>query len=97
MFQSTYTIISNIQNSLGKRSNWIVDSATDHSITISKYNLLARSSYRKLAKELDHQRKWLINIQNIDDNDFFKWSIVNYLKPADRNPAKITKADKDFA
>ena len=39
----------------------------------------------------------MINIQNIDDNDCFKWSLVRYLNPADHNPARITKAVKDFA
>ena len=39
----------------------------------------------------------MINIQNIDDNDCFKWSLVRYLNPADHNPAGITKAVKDFA
>ena len=39
----------------------------------------------------------MINIQNINDNVWFKWSIVRYLNPADHNPTRITKADKDFA
>ena len=39
----------------------------------------------------------MINIQNIDDNECFKWSLVRYLNPTDRHPARITKADKDFA
>ena len=42
------------------------------------------------------QKKGLINIQNIDDTECFKWSSVGYLNPADRNPARTTKADKDF-
>ena len=37
----------------------------------------------------------MINIQNT--NECFKWCLVRYLNPAGRNPAKITKADKDFA
>ena len=46
------------------------------------------SSYIKLSsKELDHLRKGLINIQNIDNNKSFKWCLVRYLNPADRNPA----------
>ena len=53
--------------------------------------------YIKLSKELDHPRKGIINIQNIDDNECFKWSIVRYLNPADRVPGRITKADNDFA
>ena len=70
VFQSIYTtIITNIQKSLGKSSGWITDSVIDHTITISKCNLFAVSSYIKLLKELDHPRKGLINI---DDNECFK-------------------------
>ena len=49
MFQSIFTtIISNIQKSLGKGSGWIIDSGIDHTISVSKYNPLAGSSYIKL-------------------------------------------------
>ena len=96
--QSIYTtIISNIKKSLGKGSDWISDSVIDHTISISKYNPLAGSSYIRLPKELHHPRTGLINIQIIDDNESSKWCLVRYLNLADRNPVKITKADKDFA
>ena len=39
----------------------------------------------------------MINIQNIDDNECFKWCLVRYIHHADRNPVKITKVDRDFA
>ena len=39
----------------------------------------------------------MINIQNTHDNECFKWFIVRYLNPANHHPARITKADKDFA
>ena len=39
----------------------------------------------------------MINVQNIDDNECFKWSIVKYLNPAMRNLIRITKSDKEFA
>ena len=98
VFQSIYsTIISNIQKSLGKVSGWIIDSAIDQTISISKYNPLARSSYIKLPRELDHPRKGLINIQNIDDNECFKWSIVRYLNWENHHPTRNAQADKDFA
>ena len=49
--ESIYTtVISNIQKSLGKGSGWITDSVIEHSISVSKYNPLARSSYIKLPK-----------------------------------------------
>ena len=68
-------------------------SVIDHTISIYP---LAESSYIKLPKELGHPRKGLIDIQNIGDNECFKWSIVKYLNPADHNPRRITEADKDF-
>ena len=97
MFKSIYTtIVANTQKSLKKDSGWIIDSIIDHNISISKYNLLAGSSYIKLLKKLDHPRKGLINIQNIDDNECFKWCLVQFLNPADHHPARITKADREL-
>ena len=96
-FNSIYTtIISNIQKSLGKGLGWIIDSVIGHTISISKYNSLAGSSYVKSPKELDHPRKGLINIQNIDDKECLKCSIVRNLNPANHDPAGITKDEKDF-
>ena len=53
----------------------------DHNINISKYNLLAGSSYIKLPKELDYPSKRLINIQNVDENECLK-----YLHSAHHHP-----------
>ena len=39
------TIISSIQSYLGIASGWIIDSVIEHSISISKYDSLAWSSY----------------------------------------------------
>ena len=94
-FQSVYTtIITNIKNYLGKDSGWIIDSVI---ISISKHYSLAGSSYIKSKKELDHPRKGLINIQNVDDNECFKLNIVRYSNPAYFNPVRITIADNDLA
>ena len=38
----------------------------------------------------------MINIQNIDDNECFKWCLVRYLNLADCKSARITQADKDL-
>ena len=98
VFKSIYTtIITNIQKPFGKCLGWIIASVTDHTISISKYNPLAGSSYIKLPKELDNPRKGLVNIQNNDDNECFKWCLVRYLNPANHHLARITKTDKDFA
>ena len=98
VLKSVYTtIIANVQKSLGKGSGRIIDSVIDHSISISRYNLLVGSSYIKLPKELNHSRKGLINIQNTDDNECFKCCLVRYLNPANHPLARITKADNEFA
>ena len=39
----------------------------------------------------------MVNIQNTDSNRCFKWCLVKYPHPADHNPKKIRKVDKDFA
>ena len=36
-------------------------------------------------------------MQNIDDNECFKWNRVRYLNPTDRHPERITKTNKEFA
>ena len=51
----------------------------------------------ELPKELGYPRKGLINIQNIDDNECFKWRLVRYLNPADDHLARSTKSDKYFS
>ena len=38
----------------------------------------------------------MINNQNVDDNECFKWSLVRYLNSEDHHKARITQADKDF-
>ena len=65
-FQSIYaTIITNIQKPLEKVSDWIIDLVIDHTISIWKYNPLARSSYIKLPEELGHPRSNLVNIKKL--------------------------------
>ena len=39
----------------------------------------------------------MINIQNIHDKKCFKRCLVRYLHHAHHHPARIRKADKDFA
>ena len=98
VFKSIYTaVIKNIQNFSLKDSRWIIDSVIYRTNSISKYNTLAGRSYIRLPKELDDPGKCLINIQNTDDNEWFKWCLVKYLNPADHLPARITKHYKDFA
>ena len=39
----------------------------------------------------------MLNIQNIDNNECFKWILVRYLNPVNHNSRRIKKkADKNF-
>ena len=97
VFESIYTtILWNTQKSLGKGSSWIMASFIEHNTIISMSSLLVGSSYIKSPKELDYSRTVLTYIQNIDDNEYFKWSLVRYLNPLDHHPARMTKCDKGF-
>ena len=71
-----------MQLSLRKGTGWTIDSVTDHTINISKYNPLTGSNYIKLPKALDHPRKGLINIDNIVDvwNCVYLEIYILYLK-----------------
>ena len=73
----------------------MIDSVISHIINMSKYNLLAGSSYIKLPKELNLQKD-LINIQNFKDNECFKGCLVIYLHPADHHPPRVRKIDELF-
>ena len=98
VFKPIYTIdITNREKSLGKGSVWIIDSVIDDTIRILKYNPLGGRSYIKLPKELDHPRKGLINIQNTDGDECFKWCLVRHRNLANHHPARITKTDNEFA
>ena len=48
--QSILQLYQTYKKSLGKGLAWIIDSVTDHNISISKYNPLAGSSCIKLSK-----------------------------------------------
>ena len=97
VLESVYmTIIWNIQNSLGKGSGKIIDSVEDHNINISKYISLAGTSYIKLPKELNHPKKGLIDIQNIQDNEWFKWCLIRYFYPEDDHLARIQRVERLF-
>ena len=38
----------------------------------------------------------MINIQNFDDSECFKWYLVRYLHSVGHNLKRITKSDNDF-
>ena len=73
-----------------------INSLVDHAINNLKYKPLS-GNYIKLLKELDHPKKVLISIANLNDSECSKWCLVRYFHPADHKSARIRKRDKDFA
>ena len=41
---------------------------------------------------MEHLKEGLIDIDNINNNECFKWRLVRYFYPADYNPARIKTA-----
>lgn len=66
---------------------------SDKNINISKHKPIHKSSYIKLLKELWNLNYWKgwINIQNTNENKFFKCRLVRYL-----NLVRMNKIDKHF-
>ena len=50
----------------------------------------------QITKRIKPSKKGLINIQNFDDNEWFKYCLVWYLHPADHHPGRIREIDKLF-
>ena len=54
---------------------WVV-SLIQLQITILVFKIKPGSKYVKLPKKLDHPKEGLVNIQNINNNECFKWYLV---------------------
>ena len=65
-------------------------------ILIFQSTILSWQQLYQITKRIKPSKNGLINNQNIDDNECFKWCLVKYLHPADHNARRITKVDKDF-
>ena len=92
--QSTVPLYQKYKN-LSEMVQLKFDSVIDHTVHILENKPLSGTNHLKLPKELDQPRKGLINIKNIDDNEYLKWCLVRYWHPADHHPARIRKIDKD--
>ena len=77
-------------------SDWTINSIIQHELVISEIATCEGTFYFPLPKELKNPMKGLINIQN-KDNQCFIWCLVRYLKPVNKNPAKIRNIDREFA
>ena len=87
-------ILELIARWLSEGSGWVFELVLSHNINIVSYFPLRGTSYIKLPEELCHPKKGLINPKN-EDNRCFLWCHNRYLNPLERNPQRITKADRE--
>ena len=71
-------------------SNWRFRSIINLELHTVKYKPLGGSSYIKLPDELELKHA-VINPENRDDNECFKWAVTRALNPVEKNPQRITK------
>jgi hypothetical protein len=71
-------------------SNWQFKSIIDLQVHIVKYEPLKGSSYIELPPAL-FNKKAIINPQNKEDDECFKWVVTRALNPVEKNQEVITK------
>ena len=85
-----------VENGTYEGSGWTINLIIQHRLIISEIAPCEGSSYFPLAKQDKNPMKGLINIQH-KDNECFRWRLVIYLNPVNKNPAKNTNVDNEFA
>lgn len=83
------TIEERIQNFNQQGSNWRFQRVLSLDVHLVDYIPLRGSSYIKLPKFL-RGKKAVINIQNKDDNQCFKWSVLRHLHPSKNHPERLS-------
>ncbi|CAB4004929.1 Collagen EMF1-alpha [Paramuricea clavata] len=96
MESETITVMSAIEVE-DRGSNWRVIMVESHEVDVVHFNPLVGSSFIELPAPLKSKINGLINIENMDDNDCFRWCHVRHLKLKEQKANKITKPDREFA
>ena len=86
----TSRIFELIQNFNNRGSGWQFDRVEHLDININPYNPLSASSYIELPKSLA-RKKAIINVQNENDNECFKWAVTSAVFPAKEHGERLSK------
>ena len=89
-------ILNRINIWTSEGSGWTIKSVDNHNLNVLIYAPLEGSSYVKLPKELNNSSKGLINIQNKDDNECFRWCHIRHLNPQEKDAQRIKKSDREM-
>ena len=93
--QAFQEIVYRLENWISYGFGWIVEEIISQFLNVSSYLPQSGSTYIKLADELNHPMKGLINIK-IDDNKCFSGCHVRHLNLDCVKPNRITKKDKEI-
>ena len=88
--QMSDKIFELIQNFNNRGSGWQFDRVEHLDININPYNPLSASSYIELPKSLA-RKKAIINVQNENDNECFKWAVTSAVFPAKEHGERLSK------
>ena len=86
----TSRIFELIQNFNNRGSGWQFDRVEYLDININPFNPLSASSYIKLPVKLA-KKKAIINVQNKNDNECFKWAVTSAVFPAKEHGERLSK------
>ena len=94
---SAERIAGKIESYQERGSNWRVVMVEGHQLDVVHFNPLEGSSFIELPSSLKSKMNGLINIENRDDNECFRWCHVRHLEPKDQRVSKITSSDRKAA
>ena len=83
-------ILENVANFQRRGSGWIFRKVLSMYIHLNKYEPLSGSSYIPLPKTLQ-KKKAVINVQNKQDNECFKWAMTSAIYPVEKNSTRVNK------
>ena len=83
-------IFEKIANFNRQGSGWQFRQVIHVEIHLNKYEPISGSSYIPLPKHLQTKRA-IINVQNKNDNQCFKWAITSAIYPVEKDTQRLTK------
>ena len=83
-------LLNRISDWIAEGSGWVIKSVDKHEIDVTKYKPLRGSSYLPLPEKIKN-KKAMINIENKNDNECFRWCHLAFLFPPKNHPERIAK------
>ena len=82
-----------LDNWINEGSAWTIEYIDGEYVNNSICSPSSASTYIELPDELRNSMKGSVNVKN-NDNKCLLWCHIRHLNPLNKNPQRITKADK---